>query len=303
FSAVHGPEDDQEVFFQTSILPLLADLLMGRNLTLFCYGVTGSGKTWTMVGVASEGEGVTPRLSRSKKGQEEDERKAKEFIKVEMECYEIYNEMVFDLLVQGRNGTGLPVRESGDRKVFVAGLTCKDVGDYREFVSLFGKANANRSTGSTNLNACSSRSHMVISLIVTARFEEGGGESVKVCTSRVNLVDLAGSENNKLTGNNKERLTESSAINKSLFVLGQVVQALNAGAPRIPYRDSKMTMIMRDALGGGGGSGPSSSTSSSRSHGVLIANLAPGSKFYNDSVATLNFASRTKTIENRVGSN
>ncbi|EPQ26547.1 uncharacterized protein PFL1_05869 [Pseudozyma flocculosa PF-1] len=348
FAAVHPAEDSQQRVFDSSVSPLLPDILAGRNLTLFAYGVTGSGKTWTMVGqsagvdggrkaksrskysdgaeVAGEDEGVTPRLvrwlmsqkqerdmirlgkkkkARSKKGQEEDGRKATEHINVELECYEIYNEMVFDLLVKDRPPSGLPVRENGERKVFVAGLSCQPVNSYADFLSLFQLANSHRSIGSTNLNAASSRSHMVISLLVQVRTiadpaDDCGTTSSTTVISRVNLVDLAGSENNKLTGNSKERLTESSAINKSLFVLGQVVQALNTGASRIPYRDSKMTMIMRDALGGGGGS---SGSGTSRAHGVLIANLAPGAKFYNDTVATLNFASRTKTVENRVGVN
>ncbi|KAN0063361.1 hypothetical protein ACQY0O_004527 [Thecaphora frezii] len=336
FAAVHPAHDSQEHVFQSSVSPFLGDILHGKNLTLFAYGVTGSGKTWTMVGesagvhgakkvrsrskysdgqeVAGEAEGLTPRLvrwlmsqkqeremirlgkkkkARSKKGQEEDERKAAEFIDVELECYEIYNEMVFDLLVKDRPLSGLPVRENGERKVFVAGLTSQPINNYADFLSLFELANSHRSIGSTNLNTASSRSHMIISLIVQIKTQDASGKAISTKTSRVNLVDLAGSENNKLTGNTKERMTESSAINKSLFVLGQVVQALNTGATRIPYRDSKMTMIMRDALGGG----------TSRSHGVLIANLAPGAKFYNDTVATLNFAGRTKTIENRVGVN
>ncbi|KAG6902157.1 hypothetical protein C0995_003631 [Termitomyces sp. Mi166 len=108
----------------------------------------------------------------------------------------------------------------------------------------------------------------------------------KTLIGKINLVDLAGSENNKLTGNDPSRMAESAAINKSLSVLGQVVHALNSGASRIPYRNSKLTRILQDALGGS-------------SIGLLICNLAPGTKFRQDTLNTLNFAVRTKNVENK----
>jgi kinesin family member 22 len=132
----------------------------------------------------------------------------------------------------------------------------------------FSKALKSRSVGATNLNSHSSRSHAILCISVTRVFEE------TTITGVVNLVDLAGSENNKLTGNDPARMLESSAINKSLSVLGQVVHALNSGHSRIPYRDSKLTRILQDALGG-------------NAVGLLICNLAPGTKFRTDTLNTL----------------
>ncbi|KAG6857066.1 hypothetical protein H0H87_010031 [Tephrocybe sp. NHM501043] len=176
----------------------------------------------------------------------------------------------------------LPVRENDAGMVFVANLTSTPISSVAEFDAIYNHAAKHRSVGSTNLNNQSSRSHAVLTIEVRM-FDPVEN---KTLIGKINLVDLAGSENNKLTGNDPSRMAESAAINKSLSVLGQVVHALNSGASRIPYRNSKLTRILQDALGGS-------------SVGLLICNLAPGTKFRQDTLNTLNFAVRTKNVENK----
>ncbi|KAG6896724.1 hypothetical protein C0992_006491 [Termitomyces sp. T32_za158] len=195
---------------------------------------------------------------------------------------EIYKDEVYDLLVTRENAPKLPVRENDAGMVFVANLTSEPIASVEEFETIYNRATKHRSVGSTNLNHASSRSHAV--LTIEARLYDPIEN--KTLTGKINLVDLAGSENNKLTGNDPSRMAESAAINKSLSVLGQVVHALNSSASRIPYRNSKLTRILQDALGGS-------------SIGLLICNLAPGTKFRQDTLNTLNFAVRTKNVENK----
>ncbi|KAG6906300.1 hypothetical protein DXG01_014669 [Tephrocybe rancida] len=186
---------------------------------------------------------------------------------------EIYKDEVYDLLVTRENAPKLPVRENDAGMVFVANLTSEPISSVDEFDAIYNRATKHRSVGSTNLNHASSRSHAV--LTIEARMYDPVEN--KTLTGKINLVDLAGSENNRLTGNDPSRMAESAAINKSLSVLGQVVHALNSGA---------LTRILQDALGGS-------------SVGLLICNLAPGTKFRQDTLNTLNFAVRTKNVENK----
>ncbi|KAJ6557861.1 P-loop containing nucleoside triphosphate hydrolase protein [Mycena capillaripes] len=170
--------------------------------------------------------------------------------------------------------------------VFVAGLTSTPIANVAEFDGLYSMVTARRSVGATLLNRESSRSHAVLTLTLRVRVVDPVTGAPKVREGKISLVDLAGSENNKRTGNDPSRMAESAAINKSLSVLGQVVHALNIGAPQIPYRNAKLTRILRDALGGS-------------SVGLLIRNLSLAVKFRQDTLNTLNFAVRTKNIENK----
>ncbi|KAJ1729705.1 hypothetical protein LPJ61_003393, partial [Coemansia biformis] len=202
---------------------------------------------------------------------------------IRMSYFEIYKEAVFDLL-KPRDSTGaLPIREDANRKIFVAGLSEKRVESYEQFDSLYQRACGNRSTASTKLNNHSSRSHAI--LTVRVQWTDDIGEGKTWC-GRLHLIDLAGSEDNRRTENGRDRMAESSAINRSLFVLGQVVEALNTGAARIPYRDSKMTRILQDSLGG-------------ECLGMMIVNVAPGDYFLQDTQNTLNFATRSREVVNK----
>ncbi|KIL60297.1 hypothetical protein M378DRAFT_84006 [Amanita muscaria Koide BX008] len=278
-SSCYDQMSTQEEIFENDVKPLLDVVYTGVTVTIFAYGVTSSGKTHTMQGTKSE-PGVIPRVVRAlfDKIPEYDRYQ----VSLSVSYMEIYKDEVYDLLVNRENGPKLPVRENDAGMVFVANLTGLPIESVEEFDTIYSRASKHRSVGSTNLNRASSRSHAVLTIDV-AMLDTADN---KTLNGKINLVDLAGSENNKLTGNDPSRMAESAAINKSLSVLGQVVHALNQGASRIPYRNSKLTRILQDALGGS-------------SVGLLICNIAPGTKFRQDTLNTLNFAVRTKNVENK----
>ncbi|KDR80423.1 hypothetical protein GALMADRAFT_242858, partial [Galerina marginata CBS 339.88] len=279
FTSCYDQDSVQEEIFKNDVEPLIDVVYSGVTVTIFAYGVTSSGKTHTMQGTRSE-PGVIPRVIRAmfkKKGTLLDLQTS-----LSISYMEIYKDEVYDLLVTRENAPKLPVRENDSGMVFVANLSKICISGVEDFDNLYNAATKHRSVGATNLNRASSRSHAVLTIEATMLDPVAN----TTLTGKFNLVDLAGSENNKLTGNDPSRMAESSAINKSLSVLGQVVHALNQGASRIPYRNSKLTRILQDALGGS-------------SVGLLICNLAPGIKFRQDTLNTLNFAVRTKNVENR----
>uniref|UniRef100_A0A8H8CJ53 Kinesin-like protein n=1 Tax=Psilocybe cubensis TaxID=181762 RepID=A0A8H8CJ53_PSICU len=279
FSSCYDQDSTQEEIFENDVEPLIDVVYSGVTVTIFAYGVTSSGKTHTMQGTRNE-PGVIPRVVRAMFEKKASFHQYQTSLSVSY--MEIYKDEVYDLLVTRENAPKLPVRENDSGMVFVANLTKMEISGVEEFDNIYNTATKHRSVGATNLNRASSRSHAV--LTIEASMVDPVANTT--LTGKINLVDLAGSENNKLTGNDPSRMAESSAINKSLSVLGQVVHALNQGASRIPYRNSKLTRILQDALGGS-------------SVGLLICNLAPGIKFRQDTLNTLNFAVRTKNVENR----
>ncbi|KIJ61547.1 hypothetical protein HYDPIDRAFT_96250 [Hydnomerulius pinastri MD-312] len=278
-TSCYDQSSTQEEIFEQDVRPLIDVVYSGVTVTVFAYGVTSSGKTHTMQGTKAE-PGVIPRVVEAMFLQKASLERSS--VELAVSYMEIYKDEVYDLLVNRETAPKLPVRENDVGQVFVANLTSLPLASVEEFDILYSRASLHRSVGATNLNRASSRSHAVLTLEVTMT----DSAAQKTLTGKINLVDLAGSENNKLTGNDPTRMAESAAINKSLSVLGQVVHALNQGASRIPYRNSKLTRILQDALGGS-------------SVGLLICNLAPGIKFRQDTLNTLNFAVRTKNVENR----
>ncbi|KAL1689840.1 kinesin with motor region at N-terminus [Schizophyllum commune] len=280
FTNCYGADSRQEDIFNNDIEPMLPFLFDGITITIFAYGVTSSGKTHTIQGTAEQ-PGVIKRVV-EKLCYMMDSR-ANANISMNMQYMEIYKEEVYDLLVPNRElAPKLEVREF-EGKVLVPKLSRKRISTEQEFHTIYQRASNQRSVGSTKLNSHSSRSHAILSLHIDIVDPASG----KTLTGTVNLVDLAGSENNKHTGNDANRLIESSAINKSLSTLGKVIDALNRGESRIPYRDSKLTRVLQDALGGS-------------SMGLLICNIAPGAKFRKDTLNTLNFAAKARDIENKV---
>ncbi|KAJ8114644.1 hypothetical protein OPT61_g3524 [Boeremia exigua] len=282
FSSVYEQDATQQQLFDAEISPTVKNLFNGFDLSIFAHGCTGTGKTHTMRGGKSLAErGVIPRLLsaiyRRCKKIEKDSAGATQ-VEVALEYFEIYCDRVYDLFEppEKRTPSGLPIRDNHG-KTIVVGLTEKPCTTLKEFEQLYDQANMNRSTSATKLNAHSSRSHAVLCVKITQTTE------TTVRVSRASCIDLAGSEDNRRTENNKERLVESSAINKSLFVLAQCVEAMNKKQNRIPYRESKMTRI----LGLGQNKGLT----------VMILNLAPTRAYHLDTISSLNFASRTKKIE------
>lgn len=201
-------------------------------------------------------------------------------VQVALSYYEIYNDKVFDLLEppEKRTPSGLPLREK-DGKTVVVGLSERSCEDLKDFERLYIEANNNRVTAATKLNAHSSRSHAILRVKVT----QTTGDMIRESTA--SAIDLAGSEDNRRSDNDKTRLIESAAINKSLFVLSQCIDAISRGDKRIPYRESKMTRIL--SLGQNNGIT------------IMILNLAPLRSYHLDTLSSLNVSSRAKRIEVR----
>lgn len=264
--------------------PTLKSLFQGLDVTIFAYGVTGTGKTHTMRGGLKMSErGVIPRLLSGiyRRGRKVTKDSGGETsVTVTLSYYEIYNDKVFDLFESPdkRSLAGLPLREK-DGKTIVVGLSEHACDDLKDFERLYIEANNNRSTAGTKLNAQSSRSHAILMVKVT---QTNGEETL---TSTSSAIDLAGSEDNRRTDNGKERMVESASINKSLFVLSQCIDAIGRGDKRIPYRESKMTRIL--SLGQNNGIT------------IMILNLAPLRSYHLDTLSSLNVSSRAKRIEVR----
>ncbi|XP_031170984.1 kinesin-like protein KIF22 [Sander lucioperca] len=282
FDAFHGEQTTQQEVFVSSVKPILPHILTGQNASVFAYGPTGAGKTHTMMG-SSDQPGVIPRavseVFKLVKAKDEDEGWD---YSIGMSYLEIYNEKVLDLL--SPSSQDLPIREDKDKNILIPGLTLTTISSFSDFDKHFVPASLNRTTASTKLNQRSSRSHAVL-LIKVVRTQRALPHRQQ--TGKLYLIDLAGSEDNRRTGNQGIRLKESGAINLSLFTLSKVVDSLNSGtAVRVPYRDSKLTRLLQDSLGGS-------------AHSVMITNIAPEYKYYFDTFNALNFASKSKLIVNK----
>ncbi|WVQ71595.1 hypothetical protein IAR50_001135 [Cryptococcus sp. DSM 104548] len=289
FEKCHGAESTQDDVFD-HIQPLLDRAWKGVNTTIFAYGVTGAGKTHTMQGT-KEDPGLIPRAVNAIL-----ERQAElstSTVEVYMSYVEILKDEVYDLLGSASEPRKRDIRMSTNGQNVVADLIHQPITSWEQFESDYDIASRSRKTASTKLNSSSSRSHAILTIYLHVVDETGKITDGKIC-----LTDLAGSENNNLTGNDKERMRESSAINTSLTTLGKVVDALNIVQQRggdasgvfIPYRESKLTRLLQDALGG-------------TSQGLLICCLAPGEKFARDTINTLQFGKKSKSVENRLNDN
>lgn len=192
---------------------------------------------------------------------------------------EIYMEEIRDLLKPGNNHLEIRERDQGVHVPNLHSVMCKSVDD---MISVMNSGNKNRTTGFTNMNEHSSRSHAVFLI----RIEMCDVDSTAVKVGRLNLVDLAGSERQSKTGATAERLKEASKINRALSSLGNVISALAEKSPHVPYRDSKLTRLLQDSLGG-------------NSKTIMIANIGPSEYNYNESLTTLRYAHRAKTIQNK----
>uniref|UniRef100_A0A146YH61 Kinesin-like protein n=1 Tax=Fundulus heteroclitus TaxID=8078 RepID=A0A146YH61_FUNHE len=282
FDAFHGEQTSQQEVFLSSVKPILPHILNGQNASVFAYGPTGAGKTHTMLGTREQ-PGVIPRAVREVFNlvNAKDEDEGWDY-RIGMSYLEIYNEKVLDLL--SPSSQDLPIREDKDKNILIPGLTNTTISSFSDFDKHFVPATLNRTTASTKLNQRSSRSHAIL-LIKVVRTQRTVPHRQQ--TGKLYLVDLAGSEDNRRTGNQGIRLKESGAINLSLFALSKVVDALNsATAGRVPYRDSKLTRLLQDSLGGS-------------AHSVMITNIAPEYKYYFDTFTALNFAAKSKLVVNK----
>ncbi|EFJ29923.1 hypothetical protein SELMODRAFT_409936 [Selaginella moellendorffii] len=267
----YGESDDLAQIFKAEVEPVIPLLFCGCNATVFAYGATGSGKTYTMQGEEQNPGlmvlGLMHILSLA-------ERDAK--CKIELSYYELYMERCYDLL-EPKSGE-LPILEDSDGNIQLRGLAQVQVKSLKEFQDLFAKGCSNRKIGVTGLNAASSRSHSVLVVTVTNTDEEN---TTLPLVGKLSLIDLAGNEDTRRSGTDGIRLVESGRINQSLFVLSNVINALNANEKRVPYRDSKLTRILQDSLGG-------------TSCALMIACLSPGS--YMEAAQTLRLAVRSDMV-------
>nr|XP_057928808.1 kinesin-like protein KIF13B isoform X2 [Doryrhamphus excisus] len=280
----------QEVVFQCLGESLLDNAFMGYNACIFAYGQTGSGKSYTMMGSAEQ-PGLIPRLCSSLFSRTIQEAREGESFTVEVSYMEIYNEKVRDLLDPKGSRQALRVREHKVLGPYVDGLSRLAVANYKDIESLMSEGNKSRTVAATNMNEESSRSHAVFNITLTHTLMDlqSGTSGEKV--SKLSLVDLAGSERAAKTGAAGERLKEGSNINKSLSTLGLVISALadqGAGKNRnkfVPYRDSVLTWLLKDSLGG-------------NSRTAMVATISPAADNYDETLSTLRYADRAKSIVN-----
>ncbi|XP_043962725.1 kinesin-like protein KIF13B isoform X6 [Gambusia affinis] len=280
----------QDVVFQCLGESLLDNAFMGYNACIFAYGQTGSGKSYTMMGSAEQ-PGLIPRLCSSLFSRTVQEARECETFTVEVSYMEIYNEKVRDLLDPKGSRQALRVREHNVFGPYVDGLSRLAVASYKDIESLMSEGNKSRTVAATNMNEESSRSHAVFNIILTHTLMDlqSGTSGEKV--SKLSLVDLAGSERAAKTGAAGERLKEGSNINKSLSTLGLVISALadhGAGKNKskfVPYRDSVLTWLLKDSLGG-------------NSRTAMVATVSPAADNYDETLSTLRYADRAKSIVN-----
>ncbi|XP_008566699.1 PREDICTED: LOW QUALITY PROTEIN: kinesin-like protein KIF13A [Galeopterus variegatus] len=280
----------QEVVFKCLGEGILEKAFQGYNACIFAYGQTGSGKSFSMMGHAEQ-LGLIPRLCCALFKRISSEQNESQTFKVEVSYMEIYNEKVRDLLDPKGSRQSLKVREHKVLGPYVDGLSQLAVTSFEDIESLMSEGNKSRTVAATNMNEESSRSHAVFNIIITQTLYDlqSGNSGEKV--SKVSLVDLAGSERVSKTGAAGERLKEGSNINKSLTTLGLVIssladQAAGKGKNKfVPYRDSVLTWLLKDNLGG------NSQTS-------MIATISPAADNYEETLSTLRYADRAKRIVN-----
>ena len=275
------PDDPQTKVFEIAAKPTVDAVMQGFNGTIFAYGQTSSGKTWTMTGGKSEQDiGIIPRMVSSIFQKIESSYSKIEF-QVKLSYCEIYMERIRDLLEPRKSN--LKIHEEKTRGVYIGDLTEQYVTTQREVFELIKIGYNNRETGFTEMNAGSSRSHSIFSLTIT----QTNLFDYSAKTGKLYLVDLAGSEKVSKTQAAGKRLEEAKNINKSLTMLGIVIAALtDPKAGHIPYRDSKLTRILQDSLGG-------------NSKTTLIVTCSPSPYNESETISTCRFGIRAKSIKNK----
>ncbi|KAL9898288.1 kinesin-like protein Klp61F [Glossina fuscipes fuscipes] len=298
FDRTFGPESKQLEVYLSTVAPLIDEVLAGYNCTVFAYGQTGTGKTHTMVGEKSaelksawnddSDIGIIPRalchlfdILRTLKLE----------FSMRVSYLELYNEELCDLL-SSDDSIKIRIFDDSTKKgsIIIQGLEEISVHSKDDVYKLLEKGKERRKTATTLTNAHSSRSHTIFSILVHIK-ENGldGEEMLKI--GKLNLVDLAGSENAIKTGNEKgTRAREMVNINRSLLTLGRVINALAERGPHIPYRESKLTRLLQESLGG-------------RTKTSIIATISPGLQDMEETLGTLEYAYRAKNIQNKPEAN
>ncbi|KAJ5782029.1 hypothetical protein N7457_003803 [Penicillium paradoxum] len=289
FDKVFSPAADQTTVFDDVVVPIVDEMLAGYNCTIFAYGQTGTGKTYTMsgdmtdtLGILSDDAGIIPRALYSLFHKLEDTEST-----VKCSFIELYNEELRDLLSYD-DSTKLKIFENekkGGHSTMVQGMEETYIDSASSGIRLLQTGSHKRQVASTKCNDLSSRSHTVFTVtVLTKRTTESGEDYVS--SGKLNLVDLAGSENIGRSGAENKRATEAGLINKSLLTLGRVINALVDKSSHIPYRESKLTRLLQDSLGG-------------RTKTCIIATVSPARNNLEETISTLDYAFRAKNIRNK----
>ncbi|KAG8530758.1 uncharacterized protein KY384_004115 [Bacidia gigantensis] len=282
----------QDHLFNDLGKPLLDNAFQGYNNCIFAYGQTGSGKSYSMMGYGEEA-GVIPRICQSmfQRILEQQRNDANLKYTVEVSYLEIYNERVRDLLNPANKGN-LRVREHPSTGPYVEDLAKLAVRSFEDIDHLMDEGNKARTVAATNMNETSSRSHAVFTLTVTQKRHDVETKMAGEKVSKISLVDLAGSERQTSTGATGSRLKEGAEINRSLSTLGRVIAALadlSTGKKKnmsmVPYRDSVLTWLLKDSLGG-------------NSMTAMIAAISPADINFEETLSTLRYADSAKRIKN-----
>jgi len=292
FDKVFSPAADQAIIFEDVVAPVLTEMLSGYNCTIFAYGQTGTGKTYTMsgdmtdtLGLLSDAAGIIPRVLYSLfQKLESDE------VECSVKCsfIELYNEELRDLL-SADDSVKLKIYDDASRKSHIAttvqGMEESHIKSAAAGIKLLQAGSYRRQVAATKCNDLSSRSHTVFTITTHLKKVNEAGEDY-ICSGKLNLVDLAGSENIQRSGAENKRAAEAGLINKSLLTLGRVINALVDRSSHIPYRESKLTRLLQDSLGG-------------RTKTCIIATVSPAKSNLEETISTLDYAFRAKNIRNK----
>ncbi|XP_013419740.1 chromosome-associated kinesin KIF4A [Lingula anatina] len=286
-----SPNTSQELVYDRAVANLVKGVFKGYNATVLAYGQTGSGKTYTMgsgYNISLEEDedlaGVIPRVVRQLYRGIQEREESHTFV-VRVSFLEIYNEDLHDLL-SSNSSKDLAIREDPEGGILIPGLTETVVSSPEDTILCLEHGSTHRTTGATAMNATSSRSHAIFTIMVEQQSREDSNDFMK---SKFHLVDLAGSERCKRTQAEGGRFKEGVNINLGLLALGNVISALGDESQKrshIPYRDSKLTRLLQDSLGG-------------NSHTVMIACVSPSDSNMEETLNTLRYADRARKIKNK----
>ncbi|WYZ44399.1 hypothetical protein EsH8_VII_000835 [Colletotrichum jinshuiense] len=293
FDRVFSAAADQTMVFDDVVKPILDEMLAGFNCTIFAYGQTGTGKTYTMsgdmtetLGLLSDGAGIIPRALHAlfNKLEVDDTESC-----VKCSFIELYNEELRDL-ISVEEGPKLKIFDDTSRRghatTVVQGMEERHIRTAGEGIKVLQDGSLKRQVAATKCNDLSSRSHTVFTVTAYVRKKGEDGSEDYVSAGKLNLVDLAGSENIQRSGAENKRAAEAGLINKSLLTLGRVINALVDKGQHIPYRESKLTRLLQDSLGG-------------QTKTCIIATISPAKSNLEETISTLDYAFRAKNIRNK----
>lgn len=318
FDHVFDMESKQFVIYEQCLRGLVEGCLDGYNATVLAYGQTGSGKTYTMgtgfdIATSAEEEGIIPRavahlfegIDRRKQDAKQRNEPLPDF-KVTVQFMELYNEELMDLFDFDNNRgrkSNVKIHEDANGNIYTMGVTMKPVNSAQDTLNCLQQGALSRTTASTNMNAQSSRSHAIFTIHVKqqrvvkldANDDKPSSDNInsyeyEMLTAKFNFVDLAGSERLKRTGATGDRAKEGISINCGLLALGNVISALGDAMKKgshVPYRDSKLTRLLQDSLGG-------------NSRTLMIACVSPSDRDFMETLNTLKYANRARNIKNKV---